>query len=161
MVLFKQIELSQCARTRKNEGAINSRATDALLLFSITQREWLLPMKCKFVQNASMPRLTQRSRMLKFALVLFLMGQAFSALHASEFGHAPHEHDGVQCTAIISNDEQEGLLTFASLAAPEWTPLSVAAPHAAKQAQQVASALNEAAGDRSALNLNLTPSFHP
>jgi len=80
-----------------------------------------------------MSRITQRSRFFKLALPLFLSGQAFSVAHAREFGEVPHEHNGVQCAAMISNDEQEGPLTSANLVAPEWTAVSVAALQAAKQ----------------------------
>jgi len=91
-----------------------------------------------------MLRITRRSRILKLGLALFLTGQVFSVAHASEFGHAPHEHNGVQCAAIVNNnnddddngDEQEGLGASASPIASHWTVLLIALLHTTSQAPQ-------------------------
>lgn len=36
---------------------------------------------------------------------LFLMTQSFSVAHASTYGDAPHEHDGIACIVTALNDE--------------------------------------------------------
>lgn len=41
-------------------------------------------------------------------LALFLIGQSFATAHAIEFGVEPHQHNGVVCLTILS-DEQDGL----------------------------------------------------
>ena len=43
-----------------------------------------------------------------FTLALLLLAQLFVAAHAVEYGNRPHEHGGVFCLAILS-DEQENL----------------------------------------------------
>lgn len=63
-----------------------------------------------------MPSATQRNWTWKVGIVLFLAGHLFSIAHASEHGPAPHEHDGVVCTAIL-NDGQEGLVPAGNAAA--------------------------------------------
>ena len=53
----------------------------------------------------------------KLGILLFLFGQVVSVAHASEFGTAPHEHDGVECVAILT-DDHDGLIPATALIAP-------------------------------------------
>jgi len=66
-------------------------------------------------------------------MLLFLAGQAVSIAHASESGGLPHEHNGVACFAILT-DEQDGLVPAADPAAPAFVAWVAHAPQAAKQA---------------------------
>lgn len=50
---------------------------------------------------------------LKLGIVLFLVGQLFSVVHASEHGSGTHEHDGIICLATL-NDVQDGLIHSAA-----------------------------------------------
>ena len=54
---------------------------------------------------------------LKLGILLFLIGQAFSLAHASEYGSTPHDHDGVACVGVLT-DEHDLLVPSAKLAVP-------------------------------------------
>ena len=54
---------------------------------------------------------------LKLGILLFLIGQAVSFAHASEHGSIPHDHDGVACIGILS-DENDLLVLNTGLSAP-------------------------------------------
>jgi len=71
----------------------------------------------------------------RLAIVLFLAGQALSIAHASEFGADPHEHNGVACLAILT-DEPDGLLPSANPAASTPLALVSAAPQSGSCAAQ-------------------------
>lgn len=64
-----------------------------------------------------MLKIISHDRILKLGIALFLVGQLFSVAHASEFGPAPHEHNGVACIAILG-DEQDALIPTSSLVEP-------------------------------------------
>ena len=87
-----------------------------------------------FVQNGAMLRIAQHKWTLRLGMVLFLAGQALSVAHASEFGHEPHEHNGVACVAILT-DEPDGLVPAASLSAPKLTALAFVAAQPGRQAR--------------------------
>ncbi len=75
----------------------------------------------------------KNSLMQKFAIILFLIGQAFSVAHAGEFGSHPHDHNGIHCYAIL-NDEQEGFGATTHSAEPAFLACVVAVPESARQA---------------------------
>lgn len=54
----------------------------------------------------------QRNWKFKLGILFFLVGQLFSIAHASEHGPDTHEHNGVVCLAILS-DEQDALVPSA------------------------------------------------
>ena len=85
------------------------------------------------VHNYVMSLITRHNWVLRLGLVLLLAGQVFSVAHASEFGRAPHEHDGVLCVAILT-DEQEGLVPTANLKASAFIALVAAVPQSARDA---------------------------
>ena len=66
---------------------------------------------------------------------LLIAGQIYAVVHAGEFGPAPHEHNGVVCIAV-STDEQEGLVPTANLTASKFTALTSATLRSARQAPQ-------------------------
>ena len=71
-----------------------------------------------------MTRITQRNWILKLGIVLFLAAQLLSATHAAQFGAAPHEHEGVICIAIQTNESDE-LVSSSKFKAPSFNPLLV------------------------------------
>lgn len=88
----------------------------------------------QIVQNcAAMSPITQHHWIPRLGIALFLIGQAFSVAHASEFGTDHHEHNGVACFAIL-NDEQEGLVPAANLTASTFIAWISAAPQSARPA---------------------------
>jgi len=44
---------------------------------------------------------------LKLGIILFLVGQLFSIVHASEHGSETHEHDGALCLATLNEEQGE------------------------------------------------------
>ena len=42
---------------------------------------------------------------LTFAIGLFLIGQAFSIAHAAEHGSGSHDHNGVACAGVLTDDQ--------------------------------------------------------
>ena len=85
------------------------------------------------VHNYVMSLITRHNWVLRLGLVLLLAGQVFSVAHASEFGRTPHEHDGVACIAILT-DEPEGLVPTANLTASEFIALVADVPRPAIEA---------------------------
>ena len=85
------------------------------------------------VHNYVMSLITRHNWVLRLGLVLLLAGQVFSVAHASEFGRAPHEHDGVLCVAVLT-DEPEGLVPTANLTASEFIALVADVPRPAREA---------------------------
>lgn len=65
-----------------------------------------------------MSRTTENSWNVKLGIVVFLAAQLFSVAHATEFGAAPHEHDGFVCLASLS-EGQDDLVVATQLAAPQ------------------------------------------
>lgn len=66
------------------------------------------------MHNRAMSPARKHSSKLTLGVILFLVGQLFSLAHASEFGSDPHEHNGVACVAILT-DEHDGLTPATNL----------------------------------------------
>jgi len=65
---------------------------------------------------------------LKLAIALFLIGQSFSIAHATEHGSGIHDHDGVACIGILS-DENDLQVPGPGLSAPvRYATRSIADP---------------------------------
>ena len=85
------------------------------------------------MHNYVMLLITRHNWVLRLGLVLLLAGQVFSVAHASEHGPIPHEHDGIACIAILT-DEQDGLVPTANLTASVFIALVTSVHQAAKDA---------------------------
>ncbi len=68
-----------------------------------------------------MTRAPHKSCKLTLGIILFLASQLFATAHASEFGSAPHEHNGYACLAL-SVDDHDGLVPTADLRTPALRP---------------------------------------
>ncbi len=85
------------------------------------------------MQNGAMSPTTRHNWILRLGTALFLAGQALSIAHASEFGSDPHEHNGVACLAILT-DEQDGIVASAHPAASASVASASATPQPKRQA---------------------------
>ena len=47
----------------------------------------------------------RNSSRIRLGIALLLLGQFLSIAHAIEFGPAPHQHHGVDCVAIVHDDD--------------------------------------------------------
>lgn len=57
-----------------------------------------------------------RAAIIAGALV-FLLAQAFSAVHLAKYGADPHEHFGQPCVIALTSDQGQKLIPTASIAA--------------------------------------------